>query len=459
MFIDALLRKMEENRERDAIIWRESTHSHGMLLESVRRWADWLEDRDIPPGAVVSLEANTSPVSVSLLLALVERACIVVPLTSSLETQRPAFRDSAETEFVVSVDGEDQVRLMPTGRRASHELLNELRNRRHPGMVLFTSGSTGQSKAALHDMVPLLATIRTPRPVRRMIMLLQFDHIGGMNTLLHCLANASCVITVASMAPDSVCAAVERHRATALPTSPTFLHMLLLGEAYKRHDLSSLELITYGTEAMPECTLRRCRELLPNVRLLQTYGLSELGILRSKSRSSDSLWVKLGGPGFETRIVDGLLEIRARSAMLGYLNAPSPFTPDGWFQTGDAVEGEGEHIRFLGRDSDVINVGGQKVFPVEVEGILQSMEGVEEVVVGTEPNAITGQLVLARVKVRTGESPSDFRKRMRAFCSDKLPRYKIPQKVVLVDRALHGGRFKKRRREGEVSRRSESADV
>jgi long-chain acyl-CoA synthetase len=70
---------------------------------------------------------------------------------------------------------------------------------------------------------------------------------------------------------------------------------------------------------------------------------------------------------------DGLLEIKAKSAMRGYLNAESPFTPDGWFKTGDAVEVDGEYIKILGRKSELINVGGEKVYPAEVESVIQLM--------------------------------------------------------------------------------------
>ena len=146
------------------------------------------------------------------------------------------------------------------------------------------------------------------------------------------------MITVQDRSPDAVCEAIEKYRAQILPTSPTFINLLVLSEAHARHDLSSLELVTYGTEVMPENTLKRFHQLFPNVRLLQTYGLTEVGILRAKSRGDDSLWVKVGGEGFETRVVDGILHIRANSAMLGYLNAESPFDEDGWLNTGDAVE-------------------------------------------------------------------------------------------------------------------------
>ncbi len=91
-------------------------------------------------------------------------------------------------------------------------------------------------------------------------------------------------------------------------------------------------------------------------------------------------------------------------------------------------------------------MGGEKVYPAEVESVLQSMEGVKDVTVGSEPNPISGQIVTARVKLATGESLPEFRKRMRLFCRDKLPLFKIPQKVVLVDEAMHGERFKKMRR-------------
>ncbi len=295
-------------------------------------------------------------------------------------------------------------------------------------------------------MEAMLQKFRVRRKSLRTVTFLLYDHIGGVNTLFHTLSNSGCVITLTERTPDSVLAAVERHKVQLLPTSPTFMNLVLLSEAYKKHDLSSLELVSYGTEPMPEATLQRFHEALPHVQLLQTYGLSEVGILRSKSKSSASLWVKLGGEGFDVRVVGGMLEVKARSSMLGYLNAPSPFTEDGWLKTGDAVEVDGEYFRILGRKSELINVGGEKVYPAEVEGVLQLMDGVGDVIVRGEPNAITGQMVTAEVKVTTGESVQEFRKRMRAFCKNRLALFKIPQKVVLVDRSLHGGRFKKLRK-------------
>ena len=232
-----------------------------------------------------------------------------------------------------------------------------------------------------------------------------------------------------------------------LPTSPTFINLMLLSEAYRRYDLSSLKIVTYGTEPMPESTLRRFHQALPHIELQQTYGLSEVGILRSKSRSSDSLWVKLGGEGFQTRVVDEILQIKAESAMLGYLNAPSPFTDDGWFNTGDKVEVDGEYFRILGRQSEIINVGGQKVYPAQVESVVQEMPEVAEVSVYGEKNAIMGQIVCAAIRLREARDARQFHRELRQFCRQRLQEFQIPVRVRLVENAMHGERFKKNRRE------------
>jgi len=446
MHNDFLLDAFRADVVKDAVVWQDEPFSYAWLLVAVGRWTDFLRNRALAPGTVVSLEADFSPTSIALLLALVEHGAIIVPLTPSVEAKKPEFRDIAQVEATISIASSDRAYLRKTGVAASHELFERLRIAGRPGLVLFSSGSTGTSKAAVHDFVPLLEKFKVPRHALRTLTFLLFDHIGGVNTLLYVLSNAGCVVTVPKRSPEVVCAAIERHRVQLLPTSPTFINLLLMSEAYKRHDLSSLEMVTYGTEVMPETTLERFHRLFPRVRLLQTYGLSEVGILRSQSRAADSLWVKVGGDGFETRVVDGMLQIRARSAMLGYLNAPSPFTSDGWLPTGDAVDVDGEYLRIRGRHSEIINVGGEKVYPAEVESVLQSMEGVKDVTVSGETNPITGHMVTARLRLTTTETLPEFRKRMRLFCRDKLPAFKIPQKVVLVDEEMHGERFKKMRR-------------
>ena len=132
---------------------------------------------------------------------------------------------------------------------------------------------------------------------------------------------------------------------------------LLLLEIEKYKPANFLEVGVYqGVTSRNVCeTLNKIHNIFPEVRLLQTYGLIELGVLASKSEYNNSLWVKVGGLGYQTRVINGMLEIKSRSTMLGYLNAQSPLSSDGWFRTKDAVEVKPGYIKILGRKSELIH--------------------------------------------------------------------------------------------------------
>ena len=445
--IDFLLDTFRAHADEEAIVWRDQSSSFKDLRKSILDAGPILHLMDgIGPGSVAALEADFSPQGIAYLLALFHVGAIAVPLAPASAARHEEFLRIAQATHRVRMDPADRAFVSATGASAAHPLYETLREAGHPGLVLFTSGSSGEPKAALHDGVRLLAKYRTPRHRLRTLLFLLFDHIGGFDTLLQALSNASAVIIPQERTPDGVARAIERHRVEVLPASPSFLGLMLLAEAHKRHDLSSLRYITYGAEVMPPGTLARLHDAFPNVTLLQKYGLTELGTMRSRSDANDSLWVKIGGEGFTTRVRDGLLEIKAESSMLGYLNAPSPFTDDGWFMTGDAVEQQGESFRILGRASDLINVGGRKVYPAEVEAVIAEVDNVRDVSVSGESHPFTGQVVVARVVLDRPEEPKALEQRVRAHCREKLAPWMVPSKVVVAGGTLTTERDKKVRR-------------
>jgi long-chain acyl-CoA synthetase len=443
-----LIKRMAEFADRPAVAVGDRIVSYADISALAKSAEVALAAVGAKQGSVVALEADYSPGAIAALVALARLGAVVVPLTNAVRAERDAYLEISRVQLRVRIDAADALQLEDRnpGAGLPHPLVAGLTAHRHPGLVLFSSGSTGPPKAALHDLAILLDKFRRRRPGLRTLTFLLLDHIGGLNTLFHVLSNGGLIVPVATRDPDAVCTAIERHRVELLPTSPTFLNLLLLSEAHGRHDISSLRRITYGTEVMPASTLARLHEVLPAVELQQTYGLSEIGILRSRSQGSGSLWVQVGGEGYETRIEEGTLRIRARSAMLGYLNAPSPFDADGWLDTGDLVEVDGDWIRILGRRSDVVNVGGQKVFPAEVESVLLDLPGVRDVLVVGEPNPITGQVVTARFNLDRLESSTELKRRMRTFCQGRLASWKVPVKVEIVDRDQYSARFKRTRR-------------
>ena len=440
----ALLRRFEGWRERTALVFDERAYSYGWLAEEVVELAPTLDRLGAAPGTVVALNGDYSPRALALLFALWGRGCVVVPLAPGSRPHRAALYALAEVGTELTVDDADEVSATPIGHTVTHALLEALLGRGAGGLVLFSSGSAGKIKGVVHDGAKLLERYGTPRRAKVIIPFMLFDHIGGMNTVLHTLSSGGTAVLAKERTPEAICRLIAAHRVQVLPATPTFLNLLLLSE-HAAHDLGSLEILGYGAERMPEATLARLAAAFPRVQLLQNYGLSEAGILRTQSESSGSLWMKLSGDGVQLRVQDGLLELKVETAMLGYLNEASPFTADGWLRTGDRVEVRGEYLRVLGRESDIIIVGGEKVYPAEVEDLIAALHGVVDVIVSGEPHAITGNIVKARVQLSGPESRADFRLRMTTALAGVLPSFKIPQRVELTTEPLHTARWKKRR--------------
>jgi long-chain acyl-CoA synthetase len=442
----------ERFRERpgaSAVIAPEGRCTFGELATLCRDWGAVLEREKVTPGTVVGLEGDFSPNAIALFLALAARAVIVVPQCRGTGLGREVKDGLSGIEAYFRVDGEDAVSFERTDRTAEHPLYDELRRRGHPGLVQFSSGTSGEPKAAVSDLSLLLLKFQTPRPALATLAFLLFDHMGGINTMLHTLSNGAKLVSPGSRSPTEICRLIETHGVELLPATPTFFNFLLLSGAHRHHDLSSLRLISYGAEPMPATTLARLHAAFPGVNLQQTYGMVELGVLRTKSRGIDSLWLKVGGEGVETRVVDSMLQVRSRSQLLGYLNAPTPITEDGWLMTRDLVEQDGEYVRFLGRDSDLIVVGGEKVYPAEIEGAIESMEGVIEAVVFGEKNGILGEIVCAQVTI-AGQQGDDQQvsRQIKRFCRERLERFKVPVKVQIFNGERLGGGVKKSRRQG-----------
>ena len=442
MFIDFIIQKFKDNLKKEAVICDDNIYSYEYLLNRYYFWKDFLNKR-IKKGKVVAVQADYNPDSVTLMLALIENANIFVPFSHSNKDIKKKLK-IAEAEYFIKFKNFDY-NLIETNIKAAHDLIKKLKQRNHPGIIVFSSGSTGEPKAAIHDFTNLLNKFRVERKTLRTINFLLFDHWGGINTLLYIFSNAGLVGVPVERSPDKICEFIEKYKIELLPTTPTFINLILMSHAYRKYNLSSLKIVSYGTEAMPESTLKYFHDLFPKIVLKQTYGLTELGVMRTKSRSSDSLWLKVGGEDYKTKVIDNTLFIKAKSSILGYLNAESPFDKDGWYNTGDKIEQDGDWIKFLGRESEIINVGGQKVYPAEVESVLLEINGVKDAIVYGEKNPLIGEIVVANVKVDELNNNKKFISLIKKYCREKLDKFKIPVKINFTQKDLISERFKRSR--------------
>ncbi|NUZ08189.1 class I adenylate-forming enzyme family protein [Piscinibacter koreensis] len=447
MALEWLVDRFASQPHKTAFVHEDRSVTYGELRGLIDRFGRVLADNGVNAGERVLILGDYTPEAFALMLALGRNANIVIPLTreSVVEVDTALAISGCDWRFDFPAGATEPV-LQRHAVACDNALLRDFVATGAPGMVLFSSGSTGKPKGILHDVERVANKFLTQREPVVAVPFLMFDHFGGFNTILAITSSLGTVVSVADRSIKSICEAIERHQVALLPTTPSFLNLLMASRAHETYDLSSLTRITYGTEVMPQATLDRVREALPNVKLQQTYGLSEVGVLGSKSRDDGSLWMRIGGAGFETKVVNDILWIKSEFSMVGYLNAPSAFDADGWFNTQDRVEVEGDYFRILGRVTDLINVGGQKVYPAEIEEVIMDLPNVVDVAVFGESNALLGQIIVARIALAEPEPIEQLKSRVRVACKERLAAYKVPARVVIADGALYTSRYKKTRR-------------
>ena len=389
----------------------------------------------IQGGDVVALIGDFDAETISDLLRLIELKVILVPLTRETASDHEYFFDAAHVEWVV-----ENRTVRKVGIKTQNPLLNEVRLRENPGLILFSTGTTGRPKAILHDFSNFLLRYLTPRPALTTLNFLLFDHIGGLNTLFHSMFNSGLIVSIKKRTVIDVLKTCEIFKVEVLPTTPTFLRMMLISGLVPKSFPKTLKIITYGTERMDKFTLLKLAEILPDVDFRQTFGMSELGILRVKSESRTSLFMKIGGEGVTWKVEDDVLKINSPNRMLGYLNAESPFDEDGWYDTKDIVEVKNDLIKVIGRTTNVVNVAGLKFLTSEIESIGLSYPGISDLSILVKSNPITGQHTEMVIKTTSGTTfvLEDFKQ----FLAERLPNHMVPKRITLGDVGINH-RFKK----------------
>ena len=443
--IKKLLNSFVDN-EAIAIVEEGRSISYQQLYDGIQTTRQKLDQQKINKKSVIGVQSDFHITSIEYFLALLSRGntvALLSPQSQEISTLvedakiKKIFRfDRASniTESVFEISAENNT------------LLQELFDQSQPGFIIFSSGTTGKPKAILHGAEKFLFSFDNVKKKFSTLAFLLFDHIAGVDTLFYTLFSKGTLVLPSSRNPVDICNLIETYHVEVLPASPSFLRLLFMSGAYEHADLSSVKIVTFGSEPMNETGLANLNAMFPHAKSIQKYGTSEFGSPRSKSREDNGLWIHMDSENCKTKVVDETLWVKSSGSMLGYLNAPQPEIVDGWMNTGDRVEVDGEWIRILGRESDIINVGGEKVYPSEVENVINELDFVEDVLVYGEENAIMGNMICARLKVDSklqSEKQKEYRKSIRKHCLKQLEPYKIPSKVEFTQESLTSERHKK----------------
>ena len=315
-----------------------------------------------------------------------------------------------------------------------------------PGIILYTSGSTGQPKGAVLSHAALASAseswagpVMGLTPTDRVLAALPLAHSFGLNgALLAPLLAGVTVVLQERFSPEETLGAIARHRVSVFPGVATMFARILESPALASADVTSLRLAVSGAAPCPWPLAREWRRRT-GVRIVRGYGMTELfrpiSYLAGETTDlPDSIGRAV--PGVELRLVDDELWIRTPAAMDGYLRAPEETAAvldgDGWFKTGDlaAISAEG-FVSIVGRKRELILRGGYSVVPGEIEAALLGHPAVAEAAVVGLAHAELGEEVAAFVTLRSRAAAHPDE--LIAFCRERLAGYKYPRRITIVD--------------------------
>jgi acyl-CoA synthetase (AMP-forming)/AMP-acid ligase II len=320
--------------------------------------------------------------------------------------------------------------------------------------MAFTSGTTGNPKGVMHSHNTTLAAARILngdvglKADDVMMIWLPLGLNWGYLTLVQSILAGAKAVLLDRFTPAAALDLIERERVTYIPTAPASLTAILQQPGLDRRDLSSLRVVVSGGASAPVETIRAWRRAAPGV-LLELLGMLKTGY-QAYTRPTDEperVAGSVGVPashmglrlvGAEGRDVapgeEGDICCDGPSVHLGYHNNPAAnaeaFLPDGWFRSGDlGVLGPDGRLRIVGRLKEMINRGGKKFFPREIEEILYTHPQVLYAAIVGIPDARLGERNCLCLVPRPGAAPAleDF----VAFLGDSVATYKLPERLEL----------------------------
>ncbi|WP_418318548.1 malonate--CoA ligase [Piscinibacter sakaiensis] len=452
--------------------WRDIERSTAML-------ANLFESLELPAGARIAVQTEKSVEALLLYLAVLRAGFVYLPLNTAYQSSeieyfignaepsvvvcsaknfswisRIAF--SAGTAHVFTLNEDRTGSLLE--RAAHHSDIHEpaQRSRDDLAAILYTSGTTGRSKGAMLSHDNLASNARTLqqywgwRDGDVLIHVLPIFHVHGLFVASHgALLNGSKMIWFSKFDPRKV---VERlPDATVFMGVPTLYVRLLAEPGLTREACRNMRLFVAGSAPLLIDTFREFEQRTGHT-ILERYGMSETAMLTSNpyraedgERRGGTVGFPLPGVGVRIRGDDGTLrtdgeiggiEVSGPNIFKGYWRMPEKtreeFTDDGWFKTGDVGKiDERGYVHIVGRSKDLIISGGYNVYPAEIEGYLNEMEGVAESAVIGAPHRDFGEAVVAIVVARPGASldPASLTAQLKS----KIANFKVPKQVFVVD--------------------------
>lgn len=429
-----LARHARERADAPAVVHPGGTVSWRELRDRTLRVAHGLRRKGVRRGDVVAVQL---PNTLEFLLAHLA----INTIGGVLCTIHMPYR-GAEIEAILGHSG---AKLFINGELeyADGDEAFPLPEAKDPFLLLYTSGTTASPKGVLHSYRAMLGNSRSGAREHgvdagsRVMSAAPLSHLYGLYSL-HCAwAVGACTVLLPAFKPDELSLLIEKQRPTALWTAPAHVAACRAAGLFDKHDWSSLKLAIVSGSMAPPDLVRYFKSKIRGA-VTQLWGMTELqaGLY---TRPGDPLEVSATSsgrpsPGTEVRLSpEGEIQVRGPSVFSGYYkSSENAFTADGWFRSGDLGERRGENIAITGRTKDLINRGGVKFNPADVERLLDSHPKVLQSAIVPMPDPILGEKACAFVVLRNGNETVELSEVVDYLLEKRIAKNKLPERLVVV---------------------------
>jgi len=292
-------------------------------------------------------------------------------------------------------------------------------------ITVFTSGTTGQPKKVIHTLLNLTRSVRISDKYQNQVWAFAYNptHMAGLQVFFQAFMNKNTLINVFNATRSTVYDAIEHYQITHISATPTFYRLLLPAEKSFEH----VQRITFGGEKSNDKLYASMKRMFPNAKINNIYASTEAGSLFAAEgeyfKIPESLSEKI-------KIEDE--ELLVHQSLLGH--SDGFLLSNDYYRTGDLIEWVDKTkrlFRFKNRKNELINVGGYKVNPQEVEDIISQIPGIDQALVYGKPNSVLGNVLCAEIRLQPNINLSETE--IRRYLSTKLQDYKIPRIVKFVE--------------------------
>ncbi len=478
---DIIKKHVSGSPEKAAIIFGDRSITYAQLQALINRFASGLERMGMNKGNVLSLFLPSLPELIIGYMGTVRAGFIVNVVNAMLKEQevayilndcktRVVFVDKKRLPILEAVKKEipslKEIILLeddpPEGYFSFHQIVNKGYEGYSPSEtkgsdtchLMYTSGTTGWPKGVMATHLNIWHNSTEFgkvhfRPEDTIMVATPIFHCWGLiNGTFGMLSRGGTVITVERFYPDQALADIERLKPTVFQGVPPMYNLLLKQPDLAQRDISSVVFCLSAATKMPENLIRQVEEKL-KWRYAEAWGLTEVSCVGTTSPYTET---RIGSCGkgmddAEIKVVDedgntlppgeqGELCVRGTCVTKGYLNKPDAtkavFDSEGWFHSGDiAYMDKDGYAYIVDRKKDMINVGGEKVFPSEVEDMMLEHPKIKDLVIVGIPDELKGEAPKALIQLKEGQTATE--EEIRDYCKGRMAPYKIPVAVEFLD--------------------------